>query len=240
MAQRVRIHKYIANCGYTSRRRAELLVQAGRVQVNGQTASTLGTTIDPKKDKVVINGDLIEPLERVTILFHKPTAVITSTHDSHDRLTVMDLLPRRFRDNGVVPVGRLDQNTEGLLLFTNDGDLNHRICHPSHEVEKEYLVEVEGHPSAEACKRFEAGIFIDGRKTAPAQILNLESSGNRGRVVVVITEGRKRQVRRMFDALGHPVTYLCRVRVGNLTLGKVPLGEWRELSPSEVSDLLND
>lgn len=238
MAQRIRIHKYIANCGYTSRRRAELLIQAGRVQVNDRTVSTLGMTIDPKRDSVVINGDLIKLPERVTVLFHKPTGVITSTHDTHDRLTVMDLLPRRFRDTGVVPVGRLDQNTEGLLLLTNDGDLNHQICHPSHEVEKEYLVEVEGHPGREELRRFETGIVIEGRKTAPAQVLSAEAVGKRSRVLVVITEGRKRQVRRMFDALGHPVTYLCRMRVGSLTLGETPLGEWRALEAQEISRIL--
>jgi pseudouridine synthase len=238
MAQRVRIHKYIANCGYASRRRAELLVQAGRVQVNERTVSTLGMTIDPRRDSVMINGDLIKPPERATVLFHKPTGVITSTHDTHDRLTVMDLLPRRFRENGVVPVGRLDQNTEGLLLLTNDGDLNHQICHPSHEIEKEYLVEVEGHPSREALRRFETGIVIEGKKTAPAQVLAAEPTGNRCRVLAVITEGRKRQVRRMFDALRHPVTYLCRMRVGNLILGETPLGEWRALASDEAAGIL--
>ena len=238
MAQRIRIHKYIANCGYTSRRRAELLIQAGRVQVNDRTVSTLGMTIDPKRDSVVINGDLIKLPERVTVLFHKPTGVITSTHDTHDRLTVMDLLPRRFRDTGVVPVGRLDQNTEGLLLLTNDGDLNHQICHPSHEVEKEYLVEVERHPGREELRRFETGIVSEGRKTAPAQVLSAEAVGKRSRVLVGITEGRKRQVRRMFDALGHPVTYLCRMRVGILTLGETPLGEWRALEAQEISRIL--
>jgi len=130
MAKRVRLHKYLANAGYCSRRRAELLIQAGLVQVNGRTVSNLGATIDPSRDVVTIHGAVIVPPEPLTIMLNKPAGFLSSTHDTHDRLTVMDLLPRWVRNRGVVPVGRLDLDTEGLLLLTNDGDLHHLVTHP--------------------------------------------------------------------------------------------------------------
>ncbi|MBI4583821.1 MAG: rRNA pseudouridine synthase, partial [Planctomycetes bacterium] len=238
MKNQVRLHKYIANCGYTSRRRAELLIQAGRVKVNGEVVTSLGSTIDPAKDRVLVNGDPIQPPERLTVMFHKPSEVITSTHDTHDRLTVMDLLPKRFRELGVFPVGRLDQDTEGLLILTNDGDLHHRIAHPRHEIDKEYAAEVEGLPPEETLLKFAEGIVIEGRKTAPARVLAVVRKERTAAVTVVITEGRKRQVRRMFEAVGHPVIHLRRVRVGNLGLGKLPRGEWRKLHPAEIEALL--
>ncbi len=230
----MRLHKFIANCGYTSRRRAELLIQAGRVQVNGHIVRELGSTIDPSKDRVSINGDRIVPPEKMTIMLNKLPGFITSTHDTHDRLTVMDLLPRRMRDLGVMPVGRLDQDTRGLLILTNDGDLNHRITHPRYEIEKEYLVEVEGNPSPDALRRIEDGITIDGEKTAPARILNVELQKSTTRLKVAISEGRKRQIKKMFEAVGYPVISLWRIRIGGLKLGKLAPGEWRKLHPSEI------
>ena len=243
MKKRLRLHKYIANCGYTSRRRAELLILAGRVQVNGKVVDTLGHTMDSDRDEIVVNGDRVVPPPRETILFHKPTAVITSTHDTHDRLTVMDILPKRFRETGVFPVGRLDQNTEGLLILTNDGDLHHRITHPRHEIDKEYAADVRGRPTAPDLKRFESGIVLDGRKTAPAEVIGMERVTTAGaeevsRVTVVIREGRKRQVRLMFEALGHPVLRLRRVRIGKLVLGDLPAGAWRKLGDEEIRSLL--
>lgn len=234
MARKFRLHKYIANCGYTSRRRAELLIQAGRVEVNGKVVDTPGTSVFPGQDIVTVNGDRIELPEPLTVIFHKPPGVITSTHDTHDRLTVMDLLPRRFRDEGVFPVGRLDLGTEGLLLLTNDGDLGHRIAHPSHQVEKEYVALVEGRPSRDRLDQFERGIVIEGQKTAPAAVVSVEPAGRNTRVTVVIGEGRKRQVRRMFEALGHPVLELERIRIGGLELGDLPRGKWRALGDAEI------
>lgn len=237
MAKRIRLHKYIANCGYTSRRRAELLIQAARVKVNGKQISTLGATIDTTKDKVSVNGDEIRPPERVTLMLHKQSGIITSTHDTHDRLTVMDILPRRFRDTGVFPVGRLDQGTEGLLVLTNDGDLHHQVAHPRHETEKEYDAEVKGAPTRDAYRRFSEGILLDGKHTAPAEVISVTPTGRTTVVKVVIKEGRKRQVRRMFETLGHPVVHLIRRRVGDLELGELSSGEWRELTAEEI-DLL--
>jgi 23S rRNA pseudouridine2605 synthase len=235
---RERLHKYIANCGYTSRRRAELLIQAGRVQVNGQVVTGLGTLIDSRKDQVVVNEELLIPPERVTIMLHKLPGYITSTHDTHERLTVMDLLPRQMRERGVLPVGRLDQDTSGLLILTNEGDLNHRITHPSFEIEKEYLAEVMGRPSEAAIRRLMSGIEIEGQMTAPARVHEIVPIQGGVRLKVVISEGRKRQIKRMFDAIGHPVRSLCRIRIGGLLLGKLPPGQWRKLEPAEIQAAL--
>ncbi len=235
MAKKLRLHKFIANCGYTSRRRAELLIQAGRVQVNGKIVDTLGTSVFPDQDEVSINGDIISLPEPLTAIFNKPKNTITSTHDTHDRLTVMDLLPKRFTEEGIFPVGRLDLNTEGLLLLTNDGDLSHKIAHPSHEVEKEYVALVSGIPSPDKLNQFEKGIVIEGRKTAPAKVIQSAKKKKSAEVTVVISEGRKRQVRRMFEALGHPVLELRRTRVGGLRLENLNLGEWRQLKDEEIS-----
>jgi len=233
----MRLQKYISNCGWTSRRRAALLIQAGRVQVNGKVLTSLGTTIDLKHDKILVNGEEISPPPRRTILFSKPAGIITSTHDTHDRLTVMDLLPRSLQVMGVVPAGRLDQDTEGLLVLTNDGDLAHRITHPSFETEKEYDVLVVGAPSRGSIQRLEGGIQIAGEMTSPARIKTIAAEGNRTRLSVVLREGKKRQVRRMFESIGNEVIHLRRVRIGGLHLGDLPSGEWRDLSPEEILSL---
>ena len=235
----MRLHKYIANCGYTSRRRAELLIQAGRITVNGKTLVSLGTTVHPE-DVIEINGEAVRLPEPRTIILNKPPGIISSTHDTHERLTVMDVLPRSLRDAGVLPVGRLDQDTEGLLILTNVGDLNHRITHPSFEVEKEYEAIVEGSPSPQALERIEAGVLIDGRRTAPARIADVESRGPRTCVRLVIHEGRKRQVRRMFSTVRHEVRELCRLRVGSVHLGPLQQGRWRDLESHELDGLKID
>lgn len=236
----MRLHKYIANSAYASRRRAELLIQAGRVQVNGKVVREAGVSIAPGRDRVTINGDPVAPPPPLTIVLHKPPGFITSTHDTHERLTVMDLLPRRMQEEGVKPVGRLDQDTAGLLVLTNVGDLNHRITHPRYEIEKEYQVEVRGRPEPAALRRIEAGIVIEGERTAPARISDVAGRGGATSLKIVISEGRKRQIKKMFDAVGHPVSKLCRVRVGGLRLGALPEGEWRELTGEEIEALVGD
>ena len=235
--KRVRLHKYIANCGYTSRRRAELLIQVGRVDVNGRVTTSLGSTVNPEKDTVRVNGEEIHPPEPMTIMLNKPPGVLTSTHDTHDRLTVMDILPRSLRLTGVLPAGRLDQDTQGLLVLTNDGDLGHRITLPRYETEKEYVAVVSGRPSERDLKKLEAGVVIEGKKTAPARVKAESFRKSNSTIRVVIREGRKRQVRRMFEVIGHKVVTLCRHRVGGLRLGDLPTGEWRELSESEIGKL---
>jgi pseudouridine synthase len=247
----VRLQKFIASCGTTSRRRAELLIQAGRVAVNGRVQRSLGSTIDPERDKVTVNGEEINVPVPLTILFNKPPGIITSTHDTHDRLTVMDLLPRSLKLRGVLPVGRLDQDTEGLLVLTNDGDLAHRITHPSYETEKEYDALVLGTPSPGGLARLEAGMILDGEKTSPARIVSVASALPEDlpeehrkeackRVRIVIHEGKKRQVRRMFEVIGNPVIRLRRLRIGGLSIGSVPEGQWRELAPAELKLLLGN
>ena len=234
----MRLHKYIGNCGYTSRRRAELLIQAGRVAVNGKVLTSLGTTIHPGKDVITVNGEEIRPPEPLTIALNKPAGIITSTHDTHDRLTVTDILPRSLVLQGVVPAGRLDQDTEGLLILTNDGDLAHRITHPSFETEKEYEAQVNGAPGPEGLRRLETGVRIEGEMTAPARITSVAPEGAATRVRIVIREGKKRQVRRMFEAIGHPVLHLRRLRIGGLCLGDLPVGEWRALGEGELGLLV--
>jgi pseudouridine synthase len=236
----MRLHKYIANCGYASRRRAELLIQAGRVAVNGRTVTSLGATVKPGRDRVTLNGEEVVPPEALTIALNKPAGIITSTHDTHERLTVMDILPRRFRLLGVLPAGRLDQDTEGLLVLTNDGDLGHRITHPRYETEKEYEAVVEGRLTPKGIGRLEKGIVLEGEMTSPARIVPLGEEGGATRVRVVIREGKKRQVRRMFEAIGTRVTALRRVRIGGLRLGNLAPGAWRELSAADIAALAGD
>ena len=220
----MRLHKYIAACGYTSRRRAELLIQAGRVLVNGKSLMSLGAKVK-HGDVVTVNGEEISLPEPRTILFNKPPGIITSTHDTHERLTVMDYLPPALIDCGVLPIGRLDRETEGLLLMTNIGELNHRITHPSYEIEKEYVALVNGKPAKNALDKLAAGVQIENHKTAPAKVLQTVPDGNNTQVVLVIHEGKKRQVRRMFEAVGYKVLRLARTRVGNIKLkGLEPCG----------------
>lgn len=235
----IRLHKYIANCGYTSRRRAELLIQAGRVQLNGRVETSLGVTLNPVRDTVCVNGEELKPPPPLTVILNKPVGILTSTHDTHDRLTVMDILPRSLRHAGVLPAGRLDQNTEGLLILTNNGDLAHRITHPRYETEKEYVAIVLGHPTPEKLKRLESGVLLDGKKTSPSRIVSTQRQGNQSQVGLVLREGRKRQVRRMFQVIHHEVVSLRRARIGGLHLGALPTGEWRELSDDDIASLLS-
>ncbi len=236
--RKIRLHKYIANCGYTSRRRAEILIQAGRVKLDGKVVTNLGVTLDPTRSTVHVNGEKVELPETVTIILNKPRGILTSTHDTHDRLTVMDILPRRLAQRGVLPAGRLDRDTEGLLILTNDGDLGHRITHPRYETEKEYEALVSGHPQREKLEKLETGVMIEGRKTSPAKLVFVRNKGDHTQVRIVLREGRKRQVRRMFQSIGHEVAYLKRVRVGMLGLGDLSVGEWRELGADEIRRLV--
>ena len=232
----MRLHKYIAACGYTSRRRAELLIQAGRVLVNGKSLMSLGTTVK-QGDVVTVNDEVLSIPEPKTVLFNKPPGIITSTHDTHERLTVMDYLPPALLKVRILPIGRLDRETEGLLLMTNIGELNHRVTHPSYEIEKEYVALVNGKPAKNALEKIAAGVQIENHKTAPAKVLQTVPDGNNTQVVLVIHEGKKRQVRRMFEAVGYKVLRLARTRVGNIKLkGLEPCG-WRDASIEELRGL---
>jgi 23S rRNA pseudouridine2605 synthase len=227
---RPRLQKVLARAGVASRRACEELIAARRVRVNGQVA-TLGDRVDPEHDLVELDGaPLALAAGLVHYLLNKPAGVVTTADDPQGRRTVVDLVPSEPR---VFPVGRLDLDTEGLLVLTNDGELTHRLTHPSFGVDKEYLAEVEGRPSRGALRRLREGVELDDGPTAPAQVALVEPTVLR----ITIHEGRNRQVRRMCEAVGHPVRRLVRTRIGPLADRRLGPGEWRELSPDEVRAL---
>jgi 23S rRNA pseudouridine2605 synthase len=222
-----RLQKTLARLGFGSRRTCDELIEGGRVTVNGEVA-VLGRRIDVEHDVVAVDGVPVgvRP-DLVYYLLHKPAGVVTTAADTHGRDTVLQLVPDEPR---VFAVGRLDMDTEGLLLLTNDGDLAHRLTHPSFGVDKEYLAHVEGTPTSGEVARLRKGVELDDGVTAPAKVALLDASLLR----IVIHEGRNRQVRRMCDAIGHPVIRLVRTRIGPLTDTKLKAGEWRRLTSEEV------
>lgn len=231
----MRINRYLASSGVASRRAAESLVLAGRVAVNGATVQDLATTVKPGVDRVEVDGKAVAPPKAFTYwMLHKPAGVLTTAKDPQGRDTVMGLLPASPR---VFPVGRLDQDTSGLLLLTNDGSLSHRVLHPKYHVEKEYWAWVEGGPEDKALNRLRRGVRLEDGKTAPARVDVLEQQRNRSLLMIVITEGRNRQVRRMLDAVGHPVVTLHRARLGPLTLDGLAEGRFRDVSRQEIRAL---
>jgi 23S rRNA pseudouridine2605 synthase len=235
-----RLQKYLARCGVASRRHAEELIASGAVAVNGRVVRELGTRIQPGRDEVRVEGRAVRPSdERLYVLLNKPANVVTTASDTHGRRTVLDLLPDVWRAERVYPVGRLDRDTAGLLLLTNDGDLALRLTHPRYALPKEYRALVAGRPSAEAIARLKRGIFLPGevRATAPARVWVERPAGHDTWMGVELHEGRNRQVRRMFEAVGHPVLDLTRIRVGPLTLVGLAPGASRLLSPRELAAL---
>ena len=234
----VRLQKIISQAGVASRRAAEKLIAEGRVTVNGETVVEMGTKADPSRDDIRIDGRRLKSPERHRyILLNKPAGYVTTRADPQRRPTVVDLLVgvKEY----VYPVGRLDYDTQGLLLLTNDGDLAARLTHPRHEVDRTYEARVAGMPDDEAIERLRRGIPLDGRRTHPADV-TLINKGRRdedGVLHVTIREGRNRQVRRMLEAVGHPVRSLRRIRFGPLTLRGLQPGTWRELTAPEVEKL---
>ena len=223
----IRLQKVLAQAGLGSRRTCEDLIERRRVRVNGEVA-VLGRRVDPEVDVVEVDGAQIGvKAGLVHYLLHKPAGVITTVSDPQGRPTVVDLVPAEPR---VFPVGRLDGDSEGLLLLTNDGDLTHRLTHPRYGVDKEYLVEVEGEPSRGALARLRDGVELEDGRTAPAKVAQLDARLLR----ITIHEGRNRQVRRMCEAIGHPVLRLVRTRIGPLTDRLLKPGEWRALTQDEV------
>jgi pseudouridine synthase len=212
------------------------MIRQGRVTVNGQLITVMGVKVEPE-DVVEVDGTRIEGAKPTYILMNKPTGYLTTMSDPHRRPTVVKLLPRL--DVTVKPCGRLDQDTEGLLIFTNDGLLAQRLTHPRYGVEKEYLATVEGVPGPAALTALAEGVHIEGGKTAPAQVTveHASDAKNETYLRLVIHEGRKRQVRQMCEAVGHPVKTLRRVRIGPITLHKLPRGACRLLSVVEVESL---
>lgn len=203
--------------------------------VNGQLANELGRRVDPENDLVAVDGQLLNRAAKRTFILNKPAGIITTCSDSHARSTVLDLLPPV---PGLHPVGRLDKDTTGLLLLTNDGELTYTLTHPRYHVEKCYLVRVTGIPDPTALRRLREGIELADGLTAPAIVRLRERGINSALVELTIHEGRNRQVRRMMNAVGHHVRTLSRQRLGALALGDLPLGEWRELTQVEITNLL--
>jgi 23S rRNA pseudouridine2605 synthase len=224
----MRLNAYLARAGVASRRKADELIKAGRVRVNGEPGEL--NTFVGAGDLVELDGARLEPQQLAYVLLHKPAGVVTTAHDPQGRPTVVGLVRHDAR---VVPVGRLDADTTGVLLLTNDGELAHRLAHPRYEVEKVYEAEVEGEPDDEALVRLAGGVELDDGRTAPARVRRLGPS----RVELSVHEGRKHQVKRMLEAVGHPVRSLHRSRYAGLTPDGVEPGAWRELTEEEVAEL---
>jgi len=224
----------LAAAGVCSRRRAETFILEGRVTVNGQVVTLLGTQVDPAHDVVMVDGALVSLTTRRTFLLNKPAGYITTCEDPHARDTVMRLAPRI---PGLHPIGRLDKDTTGLLLLTNDGDLTFALTHPKHHVEKTYLARVTGVPVENSLDALRQGVVLGDGMTSPADVRLAGANAGEGLVEITIHEGRKRQVRRMLSLVGHPVVTLTRLRVGPLALGDLPEGVWRELTAEEIGTL---
>jgi 23S rRNA pseudouridine2605 synthase len=236
----LRLQKILSAAGVASRRAAERLIVEGRVTVNGATVTTLGTRADPGEDDIRVDGAPVGGAERPRyLLLNKPRRFLSTRSDPRGRPTVIDLL--RGVKERVYPVGRLDWDSEGLVLLTNDGDLAVRLTHPRHGVPREYHARVRGAPDQRALRRLERGVIIDGRRTLPAEVSIVETErgarGDQTVLSIVLREGRTRQVRRMCEAIGHPVVRLRRVRIGPIADSSLRTGTFRELTPAEVRRL---
>ena len=233
----MRLQKYLAQCGVASRRSSEKLIAEGHVAVNGTVITEMGVQVDELHDRVTVDGTAVFPEEeKHYIAYHKPMGEVTTVSDPEGRPTVMD----KFRDYPVrlVPVGRLDYDTDGLLLLTNDGDMMQRVTHPSHEVPKTYLVRASNRVTPEEVFRLASGVQLDdGRMTSPAHVKLLRYEAFDSVLLVTIHEGRNRQVRRMFEAIGHEVVSLRRTMFGPVYLNDLPLGQWRHLTDIEIRKL---
>lgn len=231
----MRLQKYLAQCGVASRRAAERMIAEGRVTVNGAAVTEMGVSVETG-DTVLVDGKPVQPeAEKHYLMYHKPAGEVTTASDPEGRATVLDKF--RTYPARLYPVGRLDYDSEGLLLLTNDGELTEHLLHPSREVEKVYLARVSGMVTLQEAKRLEAGVFVDGRLTSRAKARILTAGPLYSDMLITIHEGRNRQVRKMVETVGHQVVLLRRVRFGPLQLGDLPRGMWRPLTPQEVAAL---
>jgi 23S rRNA pseudouridine2605 synthase len=233
-----RLQKILSAAGVASRRASEQLILEGRVMVNGETVRELGAKADPEKDSIKVDGRRIKTdIQHRYLVVYKPKGYVTTRKDPEGRKTVMDLIGEGAY---IYPVGRLDYDTEGLLLMMTDGDLAARLMHPRHEVDKEYEVIVMGAPDARALEKLKKGVYIEGGRTSPAHVhVGTTVKGARPTTLLTITirEGRNRQIRKMCSAVGLPVRDLRRIRMGPITLGRLKPGQWRDLTPGEVKRL---
>ncbi len=230
--EEIRLQKFMADCGVASRRKCEEIILQGKVKVNGIKVTELGTKVT-EDDEVSVDGKVIKKVfKKVYIAMNKPVGFITSVSDEFNRPTVINLVEDEIHTR-VYPVGRLDFDTEGLLIMTNDGELTYKLTHPKHLVYKTYVATLNDVPHPKDIEKLKKGVFIDGRKTQPPKVNWLRDNI----VEISIFEGRNRQVRKMFEAIGYEVVNLQRIAVGNLTLGNIPLGRWRHLSNAEINYL---
>ena len=228
----MRINKFIAENSSFSRRKADELIEQGKVLINGKKIS-LGENIDPEKDRITVENKPITPQkEKLYIALNKPKGYVTTRSDELGRKTVMDLVPKNMT---IKPVGRLDKDTEGLLLLSNDGDFINRITHPKFEQEKEYYAETKGPLTPLKKERLERGILIENKKTSPAKITIMKITDSQTFLKIVIHEGRKRQIRKMFASVNTPVKYLQRIRIGKLKLGNLPLGKFKKITLKDIN-----
>jgi pseudouridine synthase len=236
-----RLQKVLANAGVASRRKCEEMIAAGRVSVNGRVVTQLGTRVDPDRDEIAVDGEVIRLEKKLYILLHKPRGYISDTDDTADKRPALDLIPFKER---LYPAGRLDANSEGLLFLTNDGELAHHLTHPRYEHEKEYLALVVGDPDESVLLRLRKGIWFEGERfradrverAARHQRFGVADHGETW-LKIVLHEGKKRQIRHMCAAVGHPVLRLIRVRMGPLELGRLRAGEWRAVTTKELTQL---
>lgn len=238
MAEEIRLQKVMASCGVASRRASEKLILEGRVTVNGKVVTELGTKVLPT-DEVKVDDKLIVKEDKVYYVLYKPTGYLTTVSDDRGRRTVMDLMQAEVKKNRIFPIGRLDYDTSGVLLMTNDGQLANRLINSANNIEKEYLARINGHLSLELVGKLKKGILLDGVMTKPAQVFIEEYDKQYGTTLVriTITEGKNRQVRRMFESIGFEVKKLRRVSFAGITCEGMSEGEYRMLKPHEVKKL---
>ena len=231
----MRLNKFLAEAGVASRRKSDELIEQGRVEVNGKTVTKLGTEIEPEKDEVRVDGEKIKPAKKVYYMLNKPKGVVATTSDERGRTTVVELIKTNQK---IFPVGRLDFNTTGLLLLTNDGEFSNRLTHPRNKFERVYLAKINYPLKEKDINRFLKGIFVDGRKSRFTKVEFLHES-NRTKVIVGTVEGRNHFVKKMFETLGYKVLELHRESFGNFTLDGLKIGEYRELTKEEIDKIMS-
>jgi len=231
----MRLQKFLASCGVASRRKSEELIEDGRVKVNDKIVTKMGIKIDPETDLVCVDGkNIVSEEHKIYILLNKPKGYVTTVREQFNRKKVIDLVDVPFR---IFPVGRLDYNTSGLLILTNDGELTYKLTHPKFEIPKTYIARIKGTPSKGKLNNFKDGLRIGNYTTSPAEIKILKKIDGDCLVEITIKEGKNRQVRKMCDAIGHPVLELKRIKMGKINIGYLKVGDWRYLTEKEIKYL---